>query len=458
MTIKKNEFMKQICLVTICLLGFSQLKAQLQITSGAEIVMTGNALLTLQDVDLVNNGIFNQSAGTVRFSGSANSSISGSQATRFYNIELAKNTSNQVTLLRHINTDNQISFTGGHIDLNGFNIFMSPTALLVGENENSRIKGIAGGYVEISNTLTNPSGINPGNLGAMFTTGANMGNTRIRRGHQSQINGYGNGNSILRYYGIDPANNTGLAATLRLYYFDAELNGLPENALTLWKSTNLSNWDNQGFSSRNTTTNYVEKTGIPDFSRWTLSSPGNPLPVKFVLFNVKCSGGSVMLNWKTAFEQNSDHFEVQRSIDGLNWSSIGSIPAAGYSTVEKDYLFVDLNPVSTMAFYRIAEVDVSGRMQYTGIIRNNCAQPEDLQWWPNPVLTQLYVTIQAAQRSTAIINIYNAEGALAGTKQQLLLTGKNQFSVDMRHLASGTYFLTITHNEGKMQTIQVVKN
>jgi hypothetical protein len=66
--------------------------------------------------------------------------------------------------------------------------------------------------------------INPGNLGAFITSAANVGVVTIRRGHVSQ-SGAGLASSINRYYSITAENNTNLNATLRLKYFDAELNG-----------------------------------------------------------------------------------------------------------------------------------------------------------------------------------------------------------------------------------------
>ncbi|MBK7307524.1 MAG: T9SS type A sorting domain-containing protein [Chitinophagaceae bacterium] len=217
-------------------------------------------------------------------------------------------------------------------------------------------------------------------------------------------------------------------------------------------------WTDENFTSRNVLTNYVEKTGIADFSRWTLTTPGNALPVKFILFNVKCIDDKVMLHWKTAFEQNSSYYEIQRSADGVSWMVIGSVPAAGYSSVEKSYTFTDINPLSSRAFYRIAEFDISGSIQYTGIVTNNCSQDERIQYWLNPVTHQLYVTINSAIKSTVTISVFDTKGALAGKQQNNLLEGNNQLVVNMNHLANGTYFVSITRNKGQnLKTIKVIK-
>ena len=271
---------------------------QVTITPGAELYMTGNAQLTLSNTDLVNNGSFVAGNGTVSFTGNTSSAISGTQPIQFYEMEINKSGSSSVLLQRTIGITQQISFTAGFLNLNNYNADLGTTGLLNGEQETSRIMGSNGGQVLFSTTLNNPVSVNPANLGAIITSSQNLGSVTIKRGHQSQVNGNNSlGSSVLRYYDITPANNSGLNATLQFQYFDGELNGLDENTIVFWKSLNTINWANVGFNSRNTTSNYVEKTGINSFSRWTLSSPGNALPVLFTFFNLKCEGNKNLINW-----------------------------------------------------------------------------------------------------------------------------------------------------------------
>lgn len=110
---------------------------------------------------------------------------------------------------------------------------------------------------------------------------------------------------MIRRYDILLTNNNGLNVALRINYFNAELNGLDENLLILCKSPDRFNWIAQGFSTRNSTDNFVEKTGIADFSRRTLSTTTNTLPVVPISFTVQCNNGNAILFWKTAQEQNS---------------------------------------------------------------------------------------------------------------------------------------------------------
>jgi hypothetical protein len=449
-------------IITILLFYTTGIQAQLFVQSGAVIKTTGNAVITLQDMDLVNNGTVSQLPGEGKFvfTGTADNSISGSSNPLFDIFEIAKTGTAKISLLQNINIGTTLNFTSGLINLNSNTIYLQPTALLIGENENSRITGTTGGYVEITNTLNAPPAINPGNLGAIITSAQNLGSTTIRRGNTSQVNASSTGSSIFRYYDILPANNTALNASLRFNYFDAELNSIAENNLTLWKSNNNTTWFNMGYAVRDAVANYVGQSGLADFSRWTLSSINNPLPVHFILFNIACTGNGVSVNWKTAQEQNSDHFEIERSEDGIHFNTINNTPAAGNSSIEKAYFYTDNNVSPNTIFYRIAEIGTDGRKQYTAVNRIQCgAVNDEPKIWPNPVQQILFVNINTATASALSIKIFDSKGALVAAQNNTLLRGTNQLNINTAHLVSGTYSVLLNWNNGKdNKTIKLVKN
>jgi hypothetical protein len=451
-------FMKLNSLLLLSFLSVYTASAQLVITSGAQVSLTGNTKLTLQNTDLVNNGSFAAGNSMVTFTGNAASSISGSQPVQFFEMEMNKSNLSSVILQRPIGITQRILFTSGFLDLNGSNADLGSTGHLDGEQENSRVTGANGGEVLFNVQLNSPTGSNPANLGIFITSNQNLGNVTIKRGHQSQTTIPGNGNTILRYYDLIPTNNTNPDATLRFSYFDGELNNLAENSLVFFNSSNTINWSNLGFTSRDAAANFAEKTGISSFGRFTLSSIATVLPVRFILFNAKCEAGKVLVTWKTAQEQNSSHFTIESSTDGFHWNVIGSLSAAGYSDAEKSYSYTDNNPAQN-GFYRIAEYDLGGIAHYTNTIRSSCNIAETLKVWPNPFHDVLFVTIVAANDSQAAIKVFNSKGALVKVQSTTVLQGTNQLSIDMSSLANGAYSLSIDWNNGQMKkTVQVIKH
>lgn len=440
---------------SVCFNGYSQ--SQFIIQPGTEIKLSVNDYAVLENTHLVNNGAINliSGNGTFKFSGNSNTNISGSNKPVFNNIELAKSGASQLILQRDVDAWGSILFTSGIFHLNNHVLDLGKFGSLSNENETSHIIGPAGGYVQWSDVLNAPSSANPGNLGAILNTTQNLGTTTIRRGHVSQTNGAGTGSSILRYYDIIPTNNSSLNATLRFTYLDAELNGLSESLLTVWKSTNLTSWNNVGFDLRNTTTNYVEKNAISDFSRWTLSTPDNALPVHFGVFNTKCNGSSVTIKWTTETETNTKYFEVQRSVDGVNWITISSLFGAGNVSTLREYSFVD-NASLQNNFYRIAEVDMDGRINYSTVNKVRCDDNSEFKLWPNPAINQAWLSVNVITDEKANLEIRDGKGRIIYQKSVSLFAGNNIVSIDTRLLSGGVYLVELS-TEQTIKSAKLIK-
>ena len=452
--------MKQ--LLIICLAIAQQATAQLYVQTGATISTNGNATICLQNADLICNGTINQAAGTGRFvyNGTANTVISGSSMPNFAALEMNKTSGATLNLQQHIGINETIKFNNGIIQLNNYNILLQPTATLDGENETSRITGTTGGYVEITNTLNAPMAVNMGNLGATITTTQSMGSTTIRRGHTSQTGIGGVGSSIHRYFEITPTNNTALNATLNFNYFDAELNSQMESSLVQYKSNDNINWTNMGFNTRDAAANYVEKTGLADFSRWTLSNFNNVLPIALTNFSVACNSGNKLILWQTEQEVNTARFDVQTSTNGVSWSTIATLPAAGISNTTKAYQYTYTNAPNTALYYRIVAVDIIGKQSYTPTIKSLCGGTYgEVKVYPNPVANTLWLSINSVTTSNVLINIIDQKGVIVLTQKISIVNGANLLPIQVANLPSALYNVQINYANGQpQQTIKIVKN
>jgi hypothetical protein len=194
----------------------------------------------------------------------------------------------------------------------------------------------------------------------------------------------------------------------------------------------------------NTTINYYEKSGVNAFSRSTLSSPTDALPVTFLLFNASCTGDYVSLTWKTAREVNTKNFLVEVSQDGFVWRPITSVSAKGTSDNGHMYTFVNNSLASTNSFYRIVAYDINNRKTVSSVIKSGCGVIEDFKIWPNPVNSLANVSIRSIQFAQAKLTLYDSKGLLLQTQQSKILPGNNQLQINMSHLLQGTYLLYVT--------------
>lgn len=244
------------------------------IQPGASIVTSGNVNIVIDNGGLINNSTASNLQGTdIYFTGSNDDTLGGTFKTIFNNIYVNKKSAT-LFLNNDVSINGKITMQKGNIDLNKNNIQLASSAVVKGETEKTRIFGKKGGEVRISLALLSPSSKNPGNLGLEITSSSDLGIVSIARGNKPQTNN-GSGNSILRYYKITPTNNTSLSATIRVNYFDKELNGIDESDLNIWENTDKgNNWTNKTFSTRDATANYVEQTGFNSLYMYTLSSSG----------------------------------------------------------------------------------------------------------------------------------------------------------------------------------------
>ena len=351
-----------------------QAASQLVVGTGAHWVSSGNVSVMLQDMSLVNDGSITAGSGSFKFTGTQNSFINGNSLSLFNILEISKTNNAKVLLNRNISVGSSINFIAGQLELNGNNILLSIAANIAGETEINRIIGANGGFVEITQNMNAPNGSNPGNIGALITSSANLGSVTIRRGHIPQ-SGTGLTGSINRYYSIVPTNNTNLNATLRLKYFDAELNGQIETGLVLYQSSNSgSSWNNFFRTSNSTSANYVEKTGIASLSIQTLGNNiQNSNGVTGLVFTgQRKKATEATLKWTSQTETNMSRYQVQRKLDieldFTDRTSVNTLAQGGNSISPLNYQNFDANAHTGNSYYRLKIIATDNSFTYSDVI------------------------------------------------------------------------------------------
>lgn len=421
---------------------------QLRVANGGTVHLKGNAIISLSDANLINNGTFtSDESGRVIFSGNSTNQISGSHNPELGILEIAKTGAGKLQLQSRVTVSNKVSFVSGLIDLGNYDIDLGTTGFLEGENENSRLTGTGTGEVMIVTSLDAPSSANPGNLGLHITSSQNIGLTAVKRGHRALINGSG-GYGIGRYYVVDPVNNEGLNATLRFHYFDAERNSLDENTFALWQSgVDASRWTEHGYSARNTSLNYIEKTGLDSlWKRWTLS-PAGALPVTGMTLSASWQSGAALLRWITHSEQNNNHFLIERKYpDELEFSVTGQRNTNHPNGTSNDitpYIWLDRadnrrGPIQ----YRLQQVNRDGAKSYSNIavVRPEFQEAFIVNIYPTiGVGNQIFVQTGGLDVQDMQLTIFDVNGRLISFQR---LAYQSQW-VSLTNLSAGTYKISI---------------
>ncbi len=160
------------------------------------------------------------------------------------------------------------------------------------------------------------------------------------------------------------------------------------------------------------------------------------LPVQLVNFKASISQKAVITNWQTAREKNAKLFEIQRSLDGLSFYTIGQVSAKGNGAHE--YSYTDHSPALGVNYYRLQVIDHDGTISFSEIAKVvNGEAADDFAVFPNPAKNIITINGKLINH----ISLYNAEGKLQLSKDWKDATNP---TIDLGQLHSGVYYVHIS--------------
>ncbi len=196
-----------------------------------------------------------------------------------------------------------------------------------------------------------------------------------------------------------------------------------------------------------------------------VTMPFTVLPLKYLSFDAVVYDNKVTLKWLTTQELNTSHFEVERSFDMRNFSSIGLV-LDGFTVngTDKSYQFKDNSTQlkgRSIAYYRLKQFDIDGKSTYSKVIavRLEAKTGVVMQASPNPFTEKLNVRFTSTENGNADIRIINLAGQTMLSKQSTISKGFNNILVDgLNQLAAGMYIAQLTLNGTVIDNQKIVKN
>ena len=183
------------------------------------------------------------------------------------------------------------------------------------------------------------------------------------------------------------------------------------------------------------------------------SAPGVVFPLTLDQFNGNYAAGVIHLKWTTFTATNMDHFDIERSIDGVNFRKIGTMNALGVNT--DSYSFTDLTADRGSSFYRLAMVDEDGNYTYSKAITVSV----DFKGisvsvvYPNPFSKRVQVKIDADKSEQVTIRVIDNSGVVVRTQIAKVFPGENNIVIqNVAELPGGVYFLEVIGDHRSMKT------
>jgi hypothetical protein len=161
----------------------------------------------------------------------------------------------------------------------------------------------------------------------------------------------------------------------------------------------------------------------------------------------------INLTWTTAQESNSKEFVVEKSSNGLLFTAIGTVSAAGNSNRNINYNFTDKEPLNGNNYYRLRQVDLDGRREISPMIKLVVDQGFNITYGPNPVHHTLNLTIQN-NHAPVTVQLTDLNGKVL-QQRNLPAAGSQTIQLPVTQFAKGIYLMKIT-GAGSIRTEKVV--
>lgn len=210
------------------------------------------------------------------------------------------------------------------------------------------------------------------------------------------------------------------------------------------------------------TSNTVNVPTLPAsdlYKWWVLVDNAFPLPLNFLSFSLQNIDRQANLVWSTTNEVNVRDFDVERSYNGINYQSIGTVSAYNNGNSTNYYSFTDPSSLTGRTYFRIKQNDANGMFTYSEIRTITTQEKEPIQFYPNPVRDgKIIINTMHVPVGTYTFTLFDLQSKQVFSKT--LYFNKNLIEVNLNsHLQNGSYIAIISNpNFFVSQKIIILRN
>jgi trimeric autotransporter adhesin len=203
---------------------------------------------------------------------------------------------------------------------------------------------------------------------------------------------------------------------------------------------------------------YITATFNNGFSGFGFGIPTNTaLPITLLNFTGKLQGDNSLLSWSTSSEQNTNHFDVEKSLDGINYHKIGEVRAAGSSNASRSYSFLDKEFALDKNYYRLNTVDNDSRNRISDIvILRNVKNQQNLTVVNNPFRDFIDVRLGKVPQGRVKLQLADLSGKVLLTQTFNALSQNILRLNTSRVISQGVYILS-AEIDGTRYSAKVMK-
>lgn len=180
---------------------------------------------------------------------------------------------------------------------------------------------------------------------------------------------------------------------------------------------------------------------------------GCTLPLDWLDISAQRSANSVLVKWSVASQYNNQRFEVQRSLDGIHFTTVGVLPGKETYSPYDQYEFVDYTSEKGKLYYRVVQYDYDGGSSASRVVAAELSSKtfNEVVLYPNPANDQFTVTLSSPSEGSGltVVQVFNSLGQVvysSAVDGSILSSG---LVVDAANFPQGAYLVKVTTSEGE---------
>ncbi len=181
-------------------------------------------------------------------------------------------------------------------------------------------------------------------------------------------------------------------------------------------------------------------------------------PVRLSSFNAtSLTNNNIKLNWKVVCFLEFANFQVQRSTDGINYTTINMFQSDRLRC-KQPFDYEDQN-IGGKIYYRVSVGDKDGRFSTSKIVvLTGKTKPFELiSLSPSIITNNTQLNISSAIVDKVKILITNAQGIAVKHISTTLNTGTNYINLELSNLAKGCYNISIINSSSNIISTRFIK-
>jgi hypothetical protein len=243
--------------------------------------------------------------------------------------------------------------------------------------------------------------------------------------------------------------------------------GLTDNTFGILRrpdaSTNAADWivptgsvlPAAGSLGRTIAGGYARRNTMATFNQLGIGMALAPLPLQLQSFYAVKKDRSVLLQWATANEINTSHFELFKAGKSLSMQYLNKVAAAGSSTSNHNYDYTDAAPFNGINYYQLKIVDKDNSYKLSQVVKINFDDVNSLSVYPNPVTNNI-LTVDYNDGKVKETKLIAADGKQIACS--FTVQSNNRLKVALPFLiAKGTYTLQLITDNGLRNTTIIIQ-